>query len=99
MKIGDAVPPSCPSHCSIRRSAATWSTAWLSQRAVGCGHFTRRNLGVANLPGESSGQSEAAVPVGLPGTTLLQGLQGHDRLGIVAIPAHPDPLDAKGGRL
>src|SRR4051812_24724948 len=55
--------------------------------------------GVANLPGGSTGQTEASVPIGLPSPTLFQGLQGHDALGIVAIPAHPHPLDPKGGRL
>src|SRR5262249_44130601 len=48
---------------------------------------------------ESSRLGQEAVPVVLPGARLLQGLQGHEGLGVVGVPAHPPPLEPLRRRL
>src|SRR5262245_3080828 len=56
-----------------------------------------------NGRGKTSGRSkclgEEAIPVGLPSTTLLQRFDGHERLGVVAVPAHAPALDPLPRRL
>jgi hypothetical protein len=55
--------------------------------------------GRGKTPGRSSGQGEQAVPVGLPPAALLQRFDGHQRLGVVGVPAHAPALDPLPGRL